>query len=488
MASNWIKTAAAAAALALTACGGGGSAAPVEAVVTGVSTPTMLEGNAGTTDMLFTVSLDKPAIAAFPVKYSTVSTAKPGGGGTGSAVGGAACGAGTDYVSASNQTLTIPAGSNSGTIRVPVCGNTTFKPLLTFNLAWSGNGGSGTVTATILNDDPGGLNGTGVAGTFGRDSQPLQNAGGDGRLGFSFASVTDAGGVNCISDNVTGLMWEGIGGAGIHAAANTFTFAGVSAHVTAVNTANAGAGTCGFTDWRMPTPEELASLVDNGTATAPTADSVFLATTAAAQYWTSTTYRDGTGLNGWFVDFNSGTIGSQDKTQTYGARLVRRYAAAPAALPTSCTDAARFTNHGDSTVTDNRTGLMWKQCAEGFSGGACATGAPANLDWAGAIARPAAVNADAANSGLGYGDWRLPTRAELSSITEREQCDATGGVASVIATVFPNTGAQDYWTQTPDAFNAAQAWRVNFLDGEVAVSAKTGVAASKRVRLVRAGQ
>jgi hypothetical protein len=59
----------------------------------------------------------------------------------------------------------------------------------------------------------------------------------------------------------------------------------------------------------------------------------------------------------------------------------------------------------------------------------------------------------------------------------------------VIASVFPNTGAFDYWTQTPDAFNATQAWRVNFLDGEVAPALKAGVvSASKRLRLVRAGQ
>ena len=36
-----------------------------------------------------------------------------------------------------------------------------------------------------------------------------------------------------------------------------------------------------------------------------------------------------------------------------------------------------YTVHGDGTVTDTRTGLMWKQCLEGqtWSGSACAGGA-----------------------------------------------------------------------------------------------------------------
>src|SRR5205085_761867 len=127
----------------------------------------------------------------------------------------------------------------------------------------------------------------------------------------------------------------------------------------------------------------------------------------------------------------------------------------------SCTDAAaRYTVHADGTVTDRRTGLMWKSCAEGQSGTTC-SGAAVAIDWAAAVSRPAAVNSAATGTSLGYTDWRLPTRAELSSITEREQCDAQNVAPSVIDTVFPNTGLTDYWTVTPDAFNGAQAWRVN---------------------------
>jgi hypothetical protein len=480
---GWTKKAGGALALAvLAACGGGGGGAEPEATVSNVATSMILEGNAGTSELLFTVTLNKSAVNAVRVSYSTASTAKAGGGGTGSASGGAACGAGVDYVAASGQTLEIAKGNSSGVIRVPVCTDAVFEPLETLNLVWSLGGASGTVTATIVNDDAGGLNGVGVASGFGRDSLALTNADADGRLGYSFATVAGAA-VNCTRDNVTGLLWEGKTGAGTHDPTDTYTWAGTAAHVAAVNASNL----CGFNDWRLPTPEEMASLVDNGAA-APTLDSTWLPNQQAGRYWTSTEYRDGTNTNAWFVDFATGNVnGFGPQGSMYFARLVTRGGTtAPAALPTACTDASRYTDHGDGTVTDNRTGLMWKQCAEGLSGAACGSGTAQAVDWAAAVARPATVNTDAAGIGLGYSDWRLPTRAELSSITEREQCNATVGAVSVVASVFPSTGAIDYWTQTPYGLNNTLAWRVNFADGEVGPANKSD--ANKRVRLVRAGQ
>jgi len=65
--------------------------------------------------------------------------------------------AGSDYTAASG-TLTIPAGSTSGTITVHAKGDTTFEPDETFTVTLSGlvGGGSitnGTATGTIKNDD-----------------------------------------------------------------------------------------------------------------------------------------------------------------------------------------------------------------------------------------------------------------------------------------------------------------------------------------------
>lgn len=485
MAMGWMKTVSAAAVSAVVAAcggGGGGPAPVVEAVVTGMSSPTVLEGDAGSTELRFVVTLDKPAVGTVRVVYSTASTATAGGGGTGSATGGAACSAGVDYITATSRELAIAPGTSSGTISIPVCPDTTFEPTETLRVTWSFGGNSGSALGTILNDDAGGLNGSGVATGFGRDTQALTNDGADGPLGFSFANVANAAaaGGNCVRDKVTGLLWEPKQGAGLHNPASTFDVAGLAAHVAAVNAAN----TCGFNDWALPTTGELSTLVDNGTATAPVVSTSWLTNQASAPYWTGTTYANGAGTDAWIVDFATGTLSVQPATTMNRVRLVSRGGTvAPAPAPASCTDASRFTVHADNTVTDTRTGLMWKQCAEGQGGASCGTGAATALTWAAATSRPDDVNNGAVTANADYRDWRLPTRAELSSIAEREVCQATG--PSVIASVFPNTTAADFWTQTPYAFNATLAWRVGFLDGEVAPSPKTS---TKLVRLVRAGQ
>jgi hypothetical protein len=65
--------------------------------------------------------------------------------------------AGGDYT-ATSGTLTIPAGSTSSTIAVPILGDATIEPDETFmvNLSVPTNAtiGTGTGTGTILNDDP----------------------------------------------------------------------------------------------------------------------------------------------------------------------------------------------------------------------------------------------------------------------------------------------------------------------------------------------
>lgn len=479
------------AAAVLAACGGGGGGGAgagtnPEASVQAVTVPMMLETN-GSQSMVFTVTLDKPAALGVTVVFSTVWTAKPGGGLTGTAVGGAGCTDGVDYVTRTNGTLLIRAGDRTGEIPVTLCGDTAAEPLETFQLNWTAGSQSGTVVASILNDDAGGIATAGVGtAPISRDVLALTSGSADGRVGLAYASVAGAGGVTCTRDAVTGLLWEGKTGANTGTA---FTFAQAQAYVATVNALNGGAGLCGFNNWRLPTTEELASLVDAGIATAPTLDTTWLPNTQAGRYWTGTTYADGTNANAWFVDFLTGSVSLENKANTYFVRLVTPGGNAARPTTATCTDTARFADHGDGTVSDTLSGLMWKKCPEGLTGAACAGGVAAALTWDTAVARPAAVNADAAGAGLGYSDWRLPTRAELASLAQREACTVNVNTPSIVAASFPATGIVDYWSATPYAFNGSLAWRVNFADGEVSPAAKTGLASSaKRVRLVRAGQ
>ena len=138
----------------------------------------------------------------------------------------------------------------------------------------------------------------------------------------------------------------------------------------------------------------------------------------------------------------------------------------------------RFTAGAD-TVTDLATGLVWKRCAEGLSGAACATGTIITGTWAEALARVATVNAASATLGAGSNDWRLPNRTELASLVERK-CVAP----AINATVFPATPAQSFWSSSPYALIANFAWFVDFNAGDVGPAPLSG---AKNIRLVRAG-
>jgi hypothetical protein len=129
---------------------------------------------------------------------------------------------------------------------------------------------------------------------------------------------------------------------------------------------------------------------------------------------------------------------------------------------------------GQTVVTDQVTGLVWKPCSEGQSGATC-MGPAAQDDWQGALAR---AN-DATHAG--FDDWRLPNREELLSIIE------TGCFNPAInTTAFPSTEAQTYWSSTTEAANPIAAWVVNFDTGAVGIISKTDI--FRRVRLVRGGR
>lgn len=122
------------------------------------------------------------------------------------------------------------------------------------------------------------------------------------------------------------------------------------------------------------------------------------------------------------------------------------------------TPTAQFTVHDDGTVTDTKTGLMWKTCAEGQSGATCANGGIASYTWQQALSQVQTVNSTGGFAT--YVDWRLPNIKELDSIAER-QCDAP----AINLTVFPNTPADIFWSSSAAAYNGFYAWNVDFNRG-----------------------
>jgi len=139
------------------------------------------------------------------------------------------------------------------------------------------------------------------------------------------------------------------------------------------------------------------------------------------------------------------------------------------------TPSAEFTDNGNGTVTHNRTGLMWKRCAEGqtWSAGTC-SGSANSATWASAL-----QSAVSATTG-GYRDWRLPNIKELQSIVE-EKCVTP----SINESIFPNTPASSFWSASAYASYSDGAWGVYFGVGYANGSLKYD---GLQVRLVRAGQ
>ncbi len=134
-----------------------------------------------------------------------------------------------------------------------------------------------------------------------------------------------------------------------------------------------------------------------------------------------------------------------------------------------------YVDHGDGTVTDSRTGLMWKRCGEGqsWSSGTC-SGTASIHTWSAALALAEAA------SFAGHGDWRLPNFRELRGLVE--ECRAQPAIND---SVFPNTSTTKFWSGSPDANYSGASWGVDF---DVGVPSNGSRSASGRVRLVRAGQ
>lgn len=133
---------------------------------------------------------------------------------------------------------------------------------------------------------------------------------------------------------------------------------------------------------------------------------------------------------------------------------------------------SRYIDHGNGTVTDTGTGLMWKQCIEGLSGAGCATNSFFAFSWEAALKW--------ANSATfaGYSDWRLPNVKELASLVE-ERCY----MPAINATLFPNTPSTWHWTSSPNTY--VYTWIVHFEYGHVESINRAG---NNPVRLVRGGQ
>ena len=111
----------------------------------------------------------------------------------------------------------------------------------------------------------------------------------------------------------------------------------------------------------------------------------------------------------------------------------------------------------DHTVKDVTTGVTWLRCSVGQawdpSLDTC-TGKIVKLNH-----EEIAIALVAAKKQLG-GNWRLPTRNELTSLV----CDDCLP-PKVNSKYFPNLSAEAYWTSDKNWLNPRTYWTVNFMTG-----------------------
>jgi hypothetical protein len=274
-----------------------------------------------------------------------------------------------------------------------------------------------------------------------------------------------------VRDNVTGLIWEvkgpGDGSqnhADPHDADNKYTWyngdTGTSGEGTdtldflnALNDGSFG----GYSDWRLPGIHDLFALPDRASY-GPSMDTAYFPSIKTNSYWTGTT-DDVSSQNAWLVYFYYGEIEGGQKSSSWYVRGVRG---------TPFTN--DFVNNGDSTVTDQSTGLTWEVKSDDDGD----RDKDNTYTWEQALAYCENLNLG------GHSDWRLPDLHELQSIV-----DYGNHYPAISLANFPNTPHDgSYWCSTTDPESNSKAWRINFWLG---MTERGGKTAPYRVRAVRGG-
>jgi ankyrin repeat protein len=120
------------------------------------------------------------------------------------------------------------------------------------------------------------------------------------------ATFTDNGN-GTVTDNFNGLMWQqGENKSGY----NWHDASGVCDSLSLA----------GYSDWRLPTIDELKTLIKS--TTAPIIDKTFFPNVYSSSYWSSTTDASDTS-DAWYVSFYNGYVGNLAKSSSYYARCVR---------------------------------------------------------------------------------------------------------------------------------------------------------------------
>lgn len=300
---------------------------------------------------------------------------------------------------------------------------------------------------------------TSYTSTFGEDSDFLINPRSYTKLDATGNDLPDhAPSWAMVRDNVTGLIWESkeaLDGVhdytNPHDADNAYTWYDSDPDSNGGNPGTLGSGMDtedfiqalndaefgGSSDWRLPTIEELGTLIDNGLYDPPIDTHYFPNTFALAPppyaYASSTTSASDS-KHAWGVVFYNGYYDLYPKTYGFRARAVRG--------PKVCLG-DHFVDNADGTVSDTRSGLMWQR------------GGPDEImDWESALRYCENLRIN------DFDDWRLPNINEINSIVDRSRTDP-----AIDTSAFPDTRSSLYLSSTTHVHQDWYIWAANFANG-----------------------
>ncbi|MFT4806993.1 MAG: hypothetical protein ACJAXM_000372 [Arenicella sp.] len=194
-------------------------------------------------------------------------------------------------------------------------------------------------------------------------SNGLSEKAGRGEQGFDFTRLDTIGDEvddesatwSCVRDNITGLIWElktDVFTSTLHSNIHRYSWyqsdgkGGFDGSLNGINTSCSitncntedyiaqvnSQGLCNFRDWRLPTHNELLSILHLGQASAPMIDNSYFPNTmdsliTPVWYWTRDSSADGftndQAQNAWTIDFASGNDNFLNKSTAGRVRLVR---------------------------------------------------------------------------------------------------------------------------------------------------------------------
>ena len=148
--------------------------------------------------------------------------------------------------------------------------------------------------------------------------------------------------------------------------------------------------------------------------------------------------------------------------------------------------ARSFTDNGDGTITDNKTGLVWEKLSNDGS----VHDVDSTYRWDKAFSQKvAALNAA---TFAGHNDWRVPNRFELETLLNLGASipvvypafDADCSQGCTVLTCSCTTMQSSYWSSTTWGGSQGEAYTLDFYGGGVDSNPKT---LSLYVRAVRGG-